>query len=364
MDFSDDQHSLAELVFQGATEIESMQQVGDEANNALMAWRQRSDLKLSGAELLQMPNCTAFSITYEGEASDYWPNEPANEMTEVLIREFLYRDGICSLSDSRVLSAPFPLRFLFASQPKIMGKALGIVYRTIATHLTHKAGYTRSTAHTGAVTLIQRFGSALNLNIHFHMLFLDGVYTEYTDDARLPKFRWVKAPTSSELNHLAHTIAHRLARYLERQGLLERDAEHSYLTLENSEEDPMDQLRGHSITYRIAVGPGQGRKVFALQTLPDERDADETPVAGNVAGFSLHAGVAAKANQRDKLERLCRYITRPAISEKRLSLTKQGKVRYELKTPYRDGTSHVIFEPVDFIAKLAALVPKPRVNLT
>ena len=48
-----------------------------------------------------------------------------------------------------------------------MGKALGIVYRTIATHLTHKAGYKNSTAHTGAVTLIQRFGSALNLNIHF-----------------------------------------------------------------------------------------------------------------------------------------------------------------------------------------------------
>jgi hypothetical protein len=61
---------------------------------------------------------------------------------------------------------------------------------------------------------------------------------------------------------------------------------------------------------------------------------------------------------------LCRYITRPAVSEKRLSLTNQGKVRYELKTPYRNGTTHVIFEPVDFIAKLAALVPKPRVNLT
>ena len=126
----------------------------------------------------------------------------------------------------------------------------------------------------------------------------------------------------------------------------------------------MDQLRGHSITYRIAVGPQQGRKVFTLQTLPDERDADDTPAVGNVAGFSLHAGVAAKANQRDKLERLCRYITRPAIAENRLSLTKQGLVRYELKTPYRDGTTHVIFEPVDFIAKLAALVPKPRVNLT
>jgi hypothetical protein len=66
-----------------------------------------------------------------------------------------------------VLSVPFPLRFLFASQPKVMGKALGIVNRTIATHLTRKAGYSKTTAHTGAVTLIQRFGSALNLNIHF-----------------------------------------------------------------------------------------------------------------------------------------------------------------------------------------------------
>ena len=261
-----------------------------------------------------------------------------------------------------VLSVPFPLRFLFASQPKIMGKALGIVYRTIATHLTRKAGYTKATAHPGAVTLIQRFGSALNLNIHFHMLFLDGVYVGEADSSA--QFRWVKAPTNHELTQLTHTIVHRLARYLERQGLLERDAEHSYLALEGADEDPMDQLRGHSITYRIAMGSQQGRKVFTLQTLPDERDGYETPATGNVAGFSLHAGVAAKANQRDKLERLCRYITRPAISEKRLSLTNQGKVRYELKTPYRDGTTHVIFEPVDFIAKLAALVPKPRVNLT
>ncbi len=205
-----------------------------------------------------------------------------------------------------------------------MGKALGIVYRSIAAYLTHKAGYTRSTAHAGAVTLIQRFGSALNLNIHFHMLFLDGVYVgEAGSSAR---FRWVKAPTSAELTQLTHTIAHRLARYLERQGLLERDAEHSYLTLKNSEEDPMDQLRGHSITYRIAVGPGQGRKVFTLQTLPDERDANETPVAGNVAGFSLHAGVAAKANQRDKLERLCRYFRAAANNRGYTPATTQGSL--------------------------------------
>ena len=113
------------------------------------------------------------------------------------------------------------------------------------------------------------------------------------------------------------------------------------------------------------MGSHQGRKVFARQTLPacdpDDLLAD---TVGKTGGFSLHGRVAGKVQERDKLERLCRYITRPAVSEKRLSLTAHGKVRYELKTPYRDGTTHVIFEPLDFIARLAALVPKPRVNLT
>ena len=62
-----------------------------------------------------------------------------------------------------------------------MGRVLGIINRCIATHLIKKAGHTHATAHTGAVTLIQRFGSALNLNVHFHMLFLDGVYVDRPD---------------------------------------------------------------------------------------------------------------------------------------------------------------------------------------
>ena len=262
-----------------------------------------------------------------------------------------------------VLSFPFQLRFLFASRPEIMGRVLGIVYRVIATHLVKKAGHSHKTARTGAVTLIQRFGSALNLNIHFHMLFLDGVYVERPNGSA--RFRWIKAPTSAELTQLAYTIAHRVGRYLERQGLLERDAENSYLASDAVEDDPMNPLLRHSITYHIAVGPQAGRKVFTLQTLPACDPEDQFgDTVGKVAGFSLHAGVAAKVHERNKLERLCRYISRPAVSEKRLSLTKNGNVRYQLKTPYRDGTTHVIFEPLDFIARLAALVPKPRVNLT
>jgi hypothetical protein len=69
-------------------------------------------------------------------------------------------------------------RFLFASRPQLMGRVLGIVYRAISTHLIKKSGLTQKTAQTGAVTLIQRFGIALNLNVHFHMLFLDGIYAK------------------------------------------------------------------------------------------------------------------------------------------------------------------------------------------
>ena len=79
----------------------------------------------------------------------------------------------------------------------------------------------------GAVTLNQRFGSALNLNIHFHMLFLDGVYVERPDG--LHRFRCEKAPTSAELTRLAPTFALRIGRLLERQGLVERGFENSCL---------------------------------------------------------------------------------------------------------------------------------------
>ena len=112
------------------------------------------------------------------------------------------------------------------------------------------------------------------------------------------------------------------------------------------------------------MGSQQGRKVMTLQTQPSKNQNTGLERVAKEAGFSLHAGVSAEAHQRDKLEKLCRYISRPAVSEKRLALTTNGKIRYQLKTPYRDGTTHVIFEPLDFIAKLAALVPKPRVNLT
>jgi len=70
--------------------------------------------------------------------------------------------------------------------------------------------------------------------------------------------------------------------------------------------------------------------------------------------------VAARADERKKLERLCRYISRPTVSEKPLSLTPNGNIRYQLKTPYKDGVTHVIFKPLDLMAHIPVRPPCGR----
>ena len=152
-----------------------------------------------------------------------------------------------------------------------MSQVLGIVYRVISGALLRKAGFTRKSGMTGAVTLIQRFGrsgapGALNLNVHFRMRFIDGAYSR--NQYGKVVFKRTKAPEKDELCKLVNQISLRVAAYLLRQGFLERDEENSYLRLDGMEEDPMQQLLGHSITYRVAVGPQQGKKVFTLQTVP------------------------------------------------------------------------------------------------
>ena len=154
-----------------------------------------------------------------------------------------------------------------------------------------------------------------------------------------------------------------MCRHLSRRGWLEGEDESVFLSDSAAGDDGMDGLRMSSMTYRIATGRDAGRKVVTLQTLPGDAGSLEGD-AGKVGGFSLHAGVAAEAHESHKLEKLCRYITRPAISEQRLSISPQGRVRYQLKTPWRNGTTHVEWDAVDFIAKLAALVPPPRAHLT
>ena len=173
-----------------------------------------------------------------------------------------------------VLSLPYALRFLLATKPAALTQVLGEVYRTISGFLLHRAGLTRATGATGAVTLVQRFGSALNLNIHFHMLFVDGVYLPMAGGPPVFRHLPAPAPTGAQLQALVQQIAERVGRLLERRGLIERDMENAWLA-GDGEAGPLDDLIGPSITYRIAVGPRAGQKLFTLQTVPPRQPEEE-----------------------------------------------------------------------------------------
>ena len=258
-----------------------------------------------------------------------------------------------------VLSLPFQLRYLLAAKPKVMGEVLQIFHRALNTYQCKKSGLKQSTgARTGAITFVQRFGGSLNLNIHFHTLCLDGAYSFADGKAQ---FHIKQPPRQEELEKLLKQIATRVVRHLERRGLIQKDEENNYF-LPNSE-TAFDHIQASSITYRIAIGKNKGQKALSLQTVPT-RETKQNPFLAKYSGFSLHAGVACKVSERKKLERICRYIARPSLSEERLSQNAKGQVVYKLKNAYDNGTTHIVLEPLDLLARLASLVPRPRVNLT
>ena len=258
-----------------------------------------------------------------------------------------------------VLSFPLPLRLLLAAHPHLLSPVLGVVNRAISIFLIKQAGLNRVDAQTGAVTLIQRFGSAANLNIHHHCLFLDGVYDT---TGEVPVCHPVRAPTTEQIQTLLHQIIKRIMKLLTRLGYLVEEQGVTYMA-ENDADSAMTPLQSAACTYRIALGPRAGQNVLTLQTVPSSDAQDTQQRCANEQGFSLHADVRCAMNQRNKLEQLCRYITRPAIANDRLKLNSAGDGVLQLKSPYKDGTTHIVLSPLEFMQRLAALVPRPRLNL-
>jgi len=103
--------------------------------------------------------------------------------------------------------------------------------------------------------------------------------------------------------------------------------------------------------------------VLSLQTVPSRAADSQQPGCVNAHGFSLHAAVRCGAHQRKQLEPLCRYITRAAIANERLKRNRAGQVVLQLKSPWRDGTTHIVMSPLQLMQRLAALLPRPRLHL-
>ena len=128
-------------------------------------------------------------------------------------------------------------------------------------------------------------------------------------------------------------------------------------------DNPLASLQAASCTYRIALGPRAGQKVLSLRTVPGRYEKPTAALCADAHGFSLHAGVRCGEHHRKELERLCRYVTRPAIATERLKRDGAGNVVLQLKSAWRDGTTHIRMSPLEFMQRLAALVPRSRLHL-
>ena len=140
-----------------------------------------------------------------------------------------------------VLSLPIPLRLLLAAQPKLVTPVLQVVHRAITRLLLDQAGLKADEAHSGAVTLIQRFGSAANLNIHLHCLVLDGVYRCDTEGE--PVFVEVPAPTDEALQTVLLKIITRTMKLLTRRGVLVEEEGSTYMADSDADSDEARALR-------------------------------------------------------------------------------------------------------------------------
>ena len=131
------------------------------------------------------------------------------------------------------------------------------------------------------------------------------------------------------------------------------------------EESPvLAGLSRASIQGRIALAPRAGARVWRVGDDPDAPWVLSTaPRHAHRAGFDLHANVAVPTSDRARLEQLCRYLLRPAVAQDRLRLLDDGRIVLTLKTAWADGTRALVFEPLELLEKLAALTPRPRINL-
>ncbi len=308
-------------------------------------------------ESCHFEHLVAFSCKRRG----FCPSCGARRMSETAAQLV---DSVLPMQPIRqwVLSFPFQIRLCLAVKPKIMARALEIAHSSISAYYRKKTGFAKSRANTGAVTLIQRFGGSLNLNIHFHQLFIDGIY-KLGNDGKPIEFIASQPPALQELDQVLRQIIKRLVRYLERQNIIVKENDEG-VQLDISEEDSFAQIQASSLIYRFATGPSKGKKALVLKTVPDGDHNTKSGLVVKNSGFSLHAGVATKAFERDKLERICRYIARPAIAEERLSLNEKGEIIYKFKKPWDDGTIAIKLTPMEFMERLTALVPRPRIHLT
>jgi hypothetical protein len=263
-----------------------------------------------------------------------------------------------------VLTLPYQFRYRCAYDARLTSAVLRAFIRALFAELRRRARKQWETPadQCGAVTFIQRFGSALNLNVHFHTLALDGVYTYTLGHGGAPRFLPLPPPGVDEVARVLAGTARRIQRLVEARA--EDDAEALA-----RDEPLMALLAAASLRTRIATGAHRGEPWRRLGDRVEPREG-ESPEADPEAsarvpehgGMSLHADVAVPERDRRRLERLCRYVARPPLASERLEEGSDGTLALRLKSRWRDGTTHILMERSELIERLVPLIPPPRAH--
>ena len=260
-----------------------------------------------------------------------------------------------------MLSFPHDLRYRLAYDASLVTDVLSIFTKTIFASLIERArefGAVRK-PQSGAVSFIQRFDSALRLNLHIHSLVIDGVYAADDDDK--PQFQVLPAPGDEEIVRLTGLLAQRIRAFLQKRGLgADSNPEES---------DPLAReqpwlagLYAASVRGRLGKFGTYGTR-RGDQIDPESMEAPSNPRCASVDGFSVHANVAVSAGDRARLERLAQYCARGPVATERLEMLTDGRLLYRFKRAWRDGTTHIILMPLDMLEKLSALIPAPHAHL-
>ncbi|MGB7217443.1 MAG: transposase [Vicinamibacterales bacterium] len=261
-----------------------------------------------------------------------------------------------------VLSLPFRVRYVLAWDHDLCRAVVAVTMRAVLGWLRRRARLDGvQDGRGGAVAIIQRFGGALNLNVHVHALVMDGVFTRHEAGALV--FHPAPCLTDLDVAEVLATVEPRIRRLLSRRGLGDDDeagAEDAWAT----DAPVLAGLAAASVQGIVALGRHRGART---RRLGDPPEAIEPPTPSRCHarshGFDLHAGLRVPAGQRERLEGVCRYALRPPVARERLTVSGEGRVRLQLRHRRADGTTHLEWDPVDFLGRLAVLVPRPRINL-
>ena len=263
-----------------------------------------------------------------------------------------------------VRSLPHALRYRLAWDHPLCRAVLTIYTRALL-GFERRRGRRRGIGdgRSGTVTAIQRFGGGLQLNVHYHTRLLEGVFATAPDGTM--RFDPAPPPTDRDVAYLLAAIRTRIRRLLRRRGVLAAEDTADVAADPLAADAPvLAQLSAAAVRGRSAFGDRAGTPVLCVGNAPDAPWVWTVgPRHAHLARFDLHADRAVGADDRLGLERLCRYLLRPPLAQERLARLADGRVVCTLRHPWHDGTRHLIFTPHEFLERLAAITPRPHINL-